>query len=492
MSLPQFPIKPIEVSQYIDGEWTKNLKNTKTIFSPYNQQAIGQFADCSPVDLNNAVKCGREASVNWARYPLKERCSILLQWRQILLRDLSSIAHLAAAESGKTPEEARAELLKGIEVLEFASSLQNLDIGGSMEVSRGVICSYRREPLGLVAGITPFNFPAMVPMWMIPIAIAAGNAFLWKPSDKTPLTSKWLATSLSEAGLPSGVFTVVQGGKEIVEAIIDHSEIKAIAFVGSSPVAKSVYQRGTQLGKRVLALGGAKNQIILLPDAHPEMTAQNITDSFTGCAGQRCMAASLLLAVGDCQHHIEKIIECAQQKVLGENMGAIISKESLERLNQSLTKVPLDGGRILLDGRKHSPPLGFEQGNWIGPCIVEVFDPSASCAQDELFGPLLTILQVKNLGEALTLEAKNPYGNATSIFTQAGALAERVCREAKSAMIGVNIGVPVPREPFSFGGISESKYGHGDITGTSGLDFWTYKKKITTKWQTQQDQNWMS
>jgi malonate-semialdehyde dehydrogenase (acetylating)/methylmalonate-semialdehyde dehydrogenase len=278
----------------------------------------------------------------------------------------------------------------------------------------------------------------------------------------------------------------------VVEALIDHPAIQAIGFVGSTRVAQAVYERGTRQGKRVLALGGAKNHIILLPDANPELSGSGISDSFTGCAGQRCMAASVLLAVGSVDAHIEKIRNRAASLKLGHDMGAIITRSQVDFLNQAIHRAEKAGAKVLLDGRMASPPENLSGGNWIGPTILDQVAPGSEAHTIELFGPVLSIIRCKDLSEALQIQATSAYGNACSVFTSSGALADRVAREAKAGMVGVNVGVPVPREPFSFGGISASKFGHGDITGQHSLDFWSHVKKITTKWETQSDSNWMS
>ncbi|MBC7753873.1 MAG: aldehyde dehydrogenase family protein [Moraxellaceae bacterium] len=491
----QLPAEKIIAHSMIHGEWVPGRGDHFSVRSPYNHQIIGEVTcpDAEQIDL--AVKAAAAAQKEWAAVSMKERAKILFQFRHILMRDLDKISHIKASESGKTFEEGKAGLMKGIEVLEYALSLQNLDTGGRMEVSRGVSCEYRREPLGVILNITPFNFPAMVPMWTIPINLALGNAYVWKPSEKTPLTSVAMANALSEAGLPKGLMTVLHGGASTVEKLIDHPLIKAIGFVGSTSIAKKVYDRGTQLGKRVLALGGAKNHIILLPDASTDISGSSIADSFTGCAGQRCMAASVLLAVGNdpkINQHIEKIKERASSMVLGENMGAIITKEQVKFLSSMIEKAEKDGATIILDGRKAKAPAGLEEGNWIGPTILDHVKPGSHAAVTELFGPILSIVRVKDLTEAIEIENSVEYGNACSIFTSSGAFADRVIREASTGMVGVNVGVPVPREPFSFGGINASKYGHGDITGAHSLDFWSNVKKVTVKWEKQTDSSWMS
>ncbi len=482
----------INCHNFIKGTWLAGESGAQDIFSPHTGKKIGDFTIPSKKQIDQAIEFAAAAQVEWARQPIKERSKILFNFRNILIRELDSIAQLKSSESGKTLTEGKAGLLKGIEVLEFALSIQNLDLGGRLEISRGVSCEYRREPLGVVANITPFNFPAMVPMWTIPIAIALGNAYVWKPSDKTPLTSLKIAEALSEAGLPAGILTVLHGAGPTVEAIIDHPKVKAIGFVGSTKVAKIVYQRGTQLGKRVLALGGAKNHIILLPDANAELSGPGISDSFTGCAGQRCMAASVVLAVGDVGSHIEKIVKRAASLELGSDMGAMITKPQAEFLRDAIGRAEKAGAKILLDGRKAKAPPGMPEGNWLGPTILDNVQPGSEAATVELFGPILSIVRCKDLTEALRIENSVEYGNACSVFTSSGPMAERVAREASTGMVGVNIGVPVPREPFSFGGINASKFGHGDITGQHSLDFWSNIKKVTTKWEKQSDSNWMS
>jgi malonate-semialdehyde dehydrogenase (acetylating)/methylmalonate-semialdehyde dehydrogenase len=488
----KIPTSPIKIENFISGQFVKATGPVVKIKSPYNGQVIGEMNSTTASEVDAAVKAAKAAQVEWAQVPMKERTKVMFNFRQILLREMDEIAHVKSAESGKCFAEGKAGLMKGIEVLEFAIALQNMDLGGKVEVSRGVSCEYRREALGVVANITPFNFPAMVPMWTIPIALTLGNAFIWKPSEKTPLTSMKLAAALKEAGLPDALFQVLQGGRETVEAIIDHKDVKAVGFVGSTAVAKMVYERGTQKGKRVLALGGAKNHIVLLPDANPELSGIGISDSFTGCAGQRCMAAAVLLAVGDVAKHIDKIVERARSLELGKDMGAIITKAQVEFLSKAIAAAEKAGAKILLDGRKAKAPAGFEEGNWIGPTIIDQVQPGSEAATLELFGPILSIVHCKDISHAMEIENSVEYGNACSVFTSSGNLAEKVIRMASTGMVGVNVGVPVPREPFSFGGVNASKFGHGDITGQHSLDLWSNIKKVTVKWEKQDDNNWMS
>jgi malonate-semialdehyde dehydrogenase (acetylating)/methylmalonate-semialdehyde dehydrogenase len=329
----------------------------------------------------------------------------------------------------------------------------------------------------------------MVPNWTIPNAIALGNAMILKPSEQVPLSANRLAELLHDAGLPDGVLNIVHGGQEAVEAICDHPGIEAITFVGSTKVAKIVYQRGAASLKRMLALGGAKNHLIVLPDAHPEMAASNIAASMSGCAGQRCMAASAMVAVGESDHIIEKLCAEAKNIIPGENLGSVISQAAKERIEGYISEAEEQGAEILVDGR------GADvngKGYYVGPTVIDHVTPDMKIASEEVFGPVLAIMRTDTIDEALAIENSSAYGNAASVFTQSGKMADYVAENASAGMIGVNIGVPVPREPFSFGGWNESKFGSGDITGTSSIDFWTKLKKTTTKWNPESKVNWMS
>jgi malonate-semialdehyde dehydrogenase (acetylating)/methylmalonate-semialdehyde dehydrogenase len=331
----------------------------------------------------------------------------------------------------------------------------------------------------------------MVPNWTIPNAIALGNCMIIKPSEKVPLSIGRIALLLKEAGLPDGVFNVVHGDAEIVNAICDHRDIEAVSFVGSTKVAQAVYRRATQNLKRCLALGGAKNHLIVLPDAIADMTAQNITASMSGCAGQRCMAASAMVGVGPVDHIVEKICIEAGKLVAGENLGAVINKASRERIECYITEAWQQGAKILVDGRNTIVP-GKENGTYVGATVIDYVTPDMAVAKEEIFGPVISIIRTKTIDEALAIENASPYGNAASVFTQNGGAARYVIEKASAGMIGVNIGVPVPREPFSFGGWNESKFGVGDITGKSSIEFWTKLKKSTTKWNAEAGVNWMS
>jgi malonate-semialdehyde dehydrogenase (acetylating)/methylmalonate-semialdehyde dehydrogenase len=365
-----------------------------------------------------------------------------------------------------------------------------------LEVSNGIYCQVIKEPVGVVASIVPFNFPIMCPMWTIPIALTVGNTMVLKPSEQVPLGAMKLAALLREAGLPDGVLNVVHGGVDVVNAICDHTEIKALSFVGSTKVAKIVYGRAAMAGKRVLALGGAKNHLVLMPDANLETAPMQIVDSAMGCAGQRCMAASLMVAVGDCDKHIAGMVAYAKSIKLGEKQGTVINKQSVERINNYITQAEKMGAKVLVDGRNQKPEnadiKGLENGYWVGPTLLDNVSPDMPAGCEEIFGPVLSIIRVKTIEEALKLENNNPYGNAASIFTTNGANAQYLFRNANAGMNGVNVGVPVPREPFGFGGWNDSKFGNGDLTGDQGIDFWTQDRKITTKFIEPQVRNWMS
>lgn len=461
------------------------------VFSPLSGAVISAVPLSSAADLDAAVQAAKAAFPAWSATPIKERVQIFYRYKTLLERDMQALADLVREENGKTFDEARAEVEKAVELTEFACSLPQLVQGEFLEVSKGVEARAERKPLGVVASIAPFNFPNMVPHWTIPNALVLGNCLILKPSEKVPLSAVRIAELLKEAGLPDGVLNVVNGDKTIVEAICDHPDIAAVSFVGSTPIAKTVYIRATANLKRCVALGGAKNHLIVLPDAHPEMTASNVAASMSGCAGQRCMAGSTMVGVGGIDHIVSKLVEEARKIIPGQNLGSVISREAKERIERSITEAEAAGAKVLLDGRGAVVP-GHEGGYYVGPTVVDYVTPDMAIAQEEVFGPVLAILRTRTLAEALAIENANPYGNAAAVFTQSGSHARYVMDHARAGMIGVNIGVPVPREPFSFGGWNESKFGACDITGKSSIEFWTQLKKTTTKWNPESRVNWMS
>lgn len=480
------------VQNYIHGKFVPaSGSRSLDVVSPVDGNLLSTVPMSSAKDLNAAVDAAKSAFPAWSRMPVKERVQVFFRYKYLLEKNLKELAELCSEENGKTYSEAIAEIEKCIELTEFATSLPQLVTGEVLEVSRGVECRTEHVPLGVVASIVPFNFPAMVPNWTIPNAIALGNCMIIKPSEKVPLCCGRLAELLKEAGLPDGVFNIVHGDSEIVNAICDHPGIEAVSFVGSTKIAKIVYKKATSNFKRCLALGGAKNHLMVLPDAKEDMTAQNVAASMSGCAGQRCMAASAMLGVGNVDHIISKICDEAKKIVPGKNLGAVISKEAKERIEQYISEAERDGAKILVDGRGVIVE-GKENGTYVGPTVIDYVKPEMSVAREEIFGPVISIMRTNTIDEALTIENANPYGNAASVFTQNGGLARYIIDHASAGMIGVNVGVPVPREPFSFGGWNESKFGAGDITGKSSIEFWTKLKKSTTKWNPEAGVNWMS
>ena len=485
-------MKYSKTQNYVNGQFIDSHTNKfLDIVSPLDGKLLSKVPLSSSVDLDNAVTAAKAAFTSWSKTPIKERVQVFFRYKTLLEKNLKELAELCSEENGKTYGESVAEIEKCIELTEFATSLPQLVTGEVLEVSRGVECRTEHVALGVVASIVPFNFPSMVPNWTIPNAIALGNCMIMKPSEKVPLSCAKIALLLKEAGLPDGVFNIVNGDVIIVEAICDHPEIQAVSFVGSTKVAKIVYQRSTSNYKRCLALGGAKNHLLVLPDAIPAMTAQNVAASMSGCAGQRCMAASAMIGVGNVDHIVEKICEEARKIVPGQNLGAVINKESQLRIEKYITEAEQQGAKILVDGR-NTKVEGKEAGTYVGPTVIDFVTPEMSVATEEIFGPVISIMRTNTVDEALAIENKNPYGNAASVFTQNGGMARYIIEKASAGMIGVNVGVPVPREPFSFGGWNESKFGVGDITGKSSIEFWTKLKKSTTKWNAEAGVNWMS
>ncbi|AHM63008.1 methylmalonate-semialdehyde dehydrogenase [Flammeovirgaceae bacterium 311] len=485
-------LKYPEVSNFINGQFVApDGEKVLEVYSPLDGSLLSTVPLSSDVALNRAVLAAKNAFKTWSRTPVKERVQVFFAYRNLLAKHIHELSELVSEENGKTYSEARAEIEKSIELTEFACSMPQMVGEEVLEVSRGVECRLERHPVGVVASIVPFNFPSMVPHWTIPNALVLGNTMIVKPSEQVPLSLVRVAEMLKEAGLPDGVLNIVNGDKSVVEAICDHPDIEAVSFVGSTKVAKIVYARGTAHMKRVLALGGAKNHLIVLPDAQKEMTASNVVASVTGCAGQRCMAASVMLAVGEVDGIIDQICIEAAKLVPGENLGAVITREAKERIERYITQAEQAGARILVDGRNVTVS-GKEEGYYVGTTIIDGVTPDMAVAREEIFGPVLSIIRTTTLAEALSIENANPYGNAAAVFTQNGGAARQVIDHAGAGMVGVNIGVPVPREPFSFGGWNESKFGALDITGKSSIEFWTKLKKVTTKWNAEAGVNWMS
>lgn len=480
-----------EVKNYINGEFQRGSQKAMDVLSPIDGRVISTIPLSTKQDVDSAVKAAKDAFPNWSGMTIKERVQIFFRYRNLLEKHIDELTKLVVLENGKTYGEAKAEVEKSMELCEFAVSMPQIVVNEIQEVSKGVECRIERKPLGVVASITPFNFPNMVPHWTLPNALVLGNTMVMKPSELVPLSTVRMAELLNEAGLPKGVFNIVNGGKDVVEAICDHPNIEAVSFVGSTKVAKIVYKRATSNLKRCVALGGAKNHLLVLPDANPEMTASNVVASMAGCAGQRCMAASVMVGVDKVQHIIDKMVQEAKKIVPGDTLGSVISAEAKERIEGYIDEAERNGAKILLDGR-NTTVTGKEGGYYVGPTIIDYVTTDMSVAREEIFGPVISIIRAKDLDEAIEIENGSNYGNAAAVFTQSGGLAKQVMERASAGMIGVNIGVPVPREPFSFGGWNESKFGVGDITGRSSIEFWTQNKKTTTKWNPEAQTNWMS
>jgi malonate-semialdehyde dehydrogenase (acetylating) / methylmalonate-semialdehyde dehydrogenase len=461
------------------------------VYDPSTGAVISRVPLSGAREVDAAVRAAQRALPGWAGTPIKERVQVFFRYRQLLERDLPALAALVTEENGKVAGEAEAEVLKSIELCEFAVSLPQITAGEVLEVSRGVECRVERYPVGVVASITPFNFPNMVPNWTLPNALVLGNTMVLKPSELVPLSANRIAELLTEAGLPDGVLNIVHGGTAAVEALCDHPGIRAVSFVGSTRVAQIVYRRGTAHLKRVLALGGAKNHLIVLPDAEPGMTSSNVVASMAGCAGQRCMAASVMVAVADTDPIIMRLVEHARALVPGRDIGPVISREAQTRIERYITEAEQAGARVLVDGRGTVVPAR-EHGFFVGPTVIDHVRPDMRIAQEEVFGPVLAIIRAPDVDTAVAIENASSYGNAASVYTENGGLARYVTERASAGMVGINVGVPVPREPFSFGGWNDSKYGVGDITGRGSIEFWTQAKKYTTKWNREAGVNWMS
>ena len=476
---------------YIQGKFRESNSRSMDVISPLDGSVISSVPLSNKSVLDEAVQAAKAAFKNWSNQTIKERIQVFYKFRSLLEENKEEIANLVSKENGKTYGEAEAEVLKGMELTEFACSLPQLLNDEIMEVSKGVECRTSNVPLGVVASISPFNFPFMVPLWTIPNALVLGNCMILKPSELVPLSAQRIAELLKEAGLPDGVFNIVNGDKEIVEAICDHPDIEAVSFVGSTRVAKIAYKRATSNLKRCLALGGAKNHLIVLSDANPEISAANIAASMSGCAGQRCMAASAMVGVGDVDHIVKEICDESRKIVPGENLGSVITKEAKERIERYINEAEAAGAKVLVDGRNATVP-GKEGGFYVGPTVIDYVTPDMAIAKEEVFGPVLAIMRTDDLDEAIRIENSSNYGNASSVFTQSGGLANYVMERVSAGMVGVNIGVPVPREPFSFGGWNESRFGVGDITGKSSIHFWTKLKKRTSKWNPEAWTDWTS
>lgn len=461
---------------------------TALVFDPATGAQTAEVVLATVKDVDHVVETSAEAFRSWRDTSLTARSRILFAFRQLADAHRDDLARLITAEHGKVLEDARGEVARGIEVVEFACGIPHLLKGEfSEDVSTGVDASSIRQPLGVVAGITPFNFPVMVPMWMYPVAIACGNTFVLKPSERDPSASELVAELWRDAGLPDGVFQVVHGDAEAVNALLDHPKVAAVSFVGSTPIARHVFERGNAAGKRVQALGGAKNHAVVLPDADLDSTADALIAAGYGSAGERCMAISAVVVVGDADPLVAAVADRAAKLVTGpgtdptSDMGPLITRVHRDRVAGYVDAALADGAEVVVDGRGVAVP-GGEDGFFFGPTLVDRVTPDMSVYQDEIFGPVLSVLRVDTLDEAIDLVNANPFGNGTAIFTRDGYAARRFRRDVSVGMVGVNVAIPVPMAYYSFGGWKQSLFGDAHIHGMEGVRFNTRLKSITTRW----------
>lgn len=475
----------------VGGEW---VDSGATEFGEINNPSTGEVIAKVPMggnaDVDRAVKAAQEAFFDWSETPIVERARVMFRFKNLLETRYEEIAKCVTREHGKTLNEARASVQRGLEVVEFACGIPSLMNGECIEnIARNVDCETNRHPIGVCAGITPFNFPAMVPLWMYPIAITCGNTFVLKPSEKVPMSSMLIAECLMEAGLPKGVLNIVHGGKDCVNAILEHPMIKAVSFVGSTHIAKYVYEKGTQNGKRVQAAGGAKNHIIIMPDADMPHTVQALQNSAFGCAGERCMAGSLAIPVGKAADElIPRLVEATSKMTVGRtdlggnpDMGPLISADHLKKVTGMIDKGASEGAKVALDGRTvkvQDAPKGY----FLGPTIFDHAKPEMTIVKEEIFGPVLSVVRVETIEDAIQLGKTSPYGNGAVIYTNSGRSAREFKRHFNAGMIGINVGVPASMAWFPFTGWNDSFYGDLHIQGREGIQFYTQQKMTMTRW----------
>lgn len=478
------------LDNFIGGRWVS--AQTTEFFDVHNP-AVGDVIGRTPLstgaDVDAAVRAATDAFPAWRDTPVNARAQVLYRFKALLEENFEEMARIVTTEHGKTLDEARGSVRRGIECVEVACGAPSLMQGFGLEdISQGIDCHVVRQPLGVCAAIAPFNFPAMVPMWFLPFAIATGNTFVLKPSEQVPLSQRKMVDLLSRCDLPSGVVNIVNGGRDVVNAICDHPGIRAVSFVGSTPVAKHVYQRGTHAGKRVQALGGAKNFVVVMPDANFDRSIGIITESFYGCAGERCLAGSMLVPVGDA--HVEsrdRLVASARALKVGDGtepgvtMGPVISAGHKERVLGYIDKGVAEGAKLLVDGRG-TRVADRPRGYFVGPTIFDEVSLKMSIGHDEIFGPVASICPVKTLDEAIAMMKAHPNANATSIFTSSGKAAREFAKHATASMVGVNIGVAAPMAYFPFGGAKDSFFGDLKAHGRDGIEFYTDKKVTISRW----------
>jgi len=480
---------PTAVSHWIDGKPVAATSGrSAAITNPATGHIIAEVGFASAADVNSAVTAAQAAFPEWRSTPLSRRAEVMFRLRDLIVQNRNRLAQIISLENGKTMADALGEVARGLENVEFACGIPNLLKGGYTEqASRGVDVYQIRQPLGVVAGITPFNFPAMVPLWMLSTAVACGNTFILKPSEKVPSASVFLAELAKEACIPDGVLNLVHGDKVAVDRLLEHPDIKAISFVGSTPVARSIYQTATRNGKRVQALGGAKNHMLVLPDADIPTAADAAVSAGYGAAGERCMAISVVLAVGNVA---DPLIAAIRERVArikvgpgsdpANEMGPLISREHRDRVAAHLDTAIAEGATLSIDGRLN--PATHAEGFFLGPSLIDDAKPGMNCYDKEIFGPVLSVVRVSTYAEALRLINQNPYGNGTAIFTQNGGAARQFQFDVEVGMVGINVPIPVPVSYYSFGGWKSSLFGDLHMYGPDGVQFYTRSKVVTSRW----------
>jgi len=477
----------LESPNLIDGKWRHpQTDRFGNVHNPSTGEVIARVPMCGPKEIDDAVIAARKAFVSWSITPAPKRATIMFRFRELLSNAFDELCALVTRENGKTIEESKGDMRRGIEVVEYACGIAQLLKGESLpQVADQIDAITTREPLGVCAGITPFNFPAMVPLWMFPISIACGNTFILKPSEKVPLTAIRMAELLTEAGLPDGVFNVVHGGREAVDALCTHPGIASVSFVGSTKIAQHVYTTACATGKRVQAAGGAKNVLLVMPDAEPDATLRAIMGSSFGCAGQRCMAGSVLMGVGENADDLRDRVAAAIDNLKVDDttanakadMGAVIDGDSRDRVTRLIATAPAEGGTLVRDGRSLK-----RKGFFIGPTLVDHVQPSMAVFKEEIFGPVLSMLRPNTLDEAIATMNRVQFGNGASIFTSSGAAARQFTREIQCGMLGINVGVPAPMALFSFSGWNQSFFGDLHVQGIEGVMFYTRQKCVLSRW----------
>jgi malonate-semialdehyde dehydrogenase (acetylating)/methylmalonate-semialdehyde dehydrogenase len=478
-------------THWINGKpWTGEPGQCGDVYNPATGQVSGTVDYAGAAEVDAAVAAAAAALPGWRETSVVRRAGVMFAFRELVRARQADLAALITAEHGKVAADAAGEVARGLEVVDFACGIPHLLKGSFSEnVSSGVDAYSIRQPVGVVAGITPFNFPAMVPMWMFPIALACGNTFILKPSEKDPSASGLLAELLAQAGLPDGAFNVVHGGKVAVDALLNHPGVKAVSFVGSTPIARYVSQTATAAGKRVQALGGAKNHMVVLPDADLDLAADAAVSAGFGSAGERCMAISVVVAVdpvGD--ELIAKIAERVAKLRLGpgddaaSEMGPLVTRAHRDKVATYLDSGVAQGAVLAIDGRGHPVAGGAADGFWLGPSLLDRVTPAMSCYTDEIFGPVLSVVRAGSYAGAMEVVNGSPYGNGTAIFTNDGGAARRFTHEVEVGMVGVNVPIPVPMAFYSFGGWKASLFGDTHVHGTEGVHFYTRGKAVTSRW----------